>query len=234
MKANPSSYLTGLILVVLSFTQACVHEAPPFPPAGGIPTQTLKCDPDTVYFKNEILPLLASNCAMPGCHDAITSAEGVRLDSYISLFQSGVVDPGNPSNSDLWEVINETDPEKRMPLDRNPLTPEQKSLILKWIQQGARNNACASDCDSSVFTFSAGIKPILETYCVGCHKTGSASAGVLLDSYSSVQLFAQNGMLYGVSAHQSGFKPMPYGGAKISDCNLYVLKKWIDAGAPNN
>ncbi|MHB1277697.1 MAG: c-type cytochrome domain-containing protein [Bacteroidia bacterium] len=234
MKTNLSKYLTGLFLVMLSFIQGCVHEAPPFPLNGGIPTQTVKCDPDTVYFRNEILPLLASNCAMPGCHDALTSADGVRLDSYLSLFRSGVVDPGNPSNSNLWEAINETDPEDRMPLNANPLTPEQKSLILLWIQQGARNNSCSSDCDSTIFTFSAGIKPILDTYCVGCHKTGSASAGVVLENYSSVKPYALNGTLYGASSHQNGYKPMPYGSTMISDCNLYVLKKWIDAGAPNN
>lgn len=234
MKANKIPFKTGIFLVMLSFIQACVHEAPPFPPGGGIPSQSNKCDPDSVYFKNQIQPLLASNCAMPGCHDAITAAEGVRLDSYISIFQSDVIKPGDPSDSDLWEVINETDPAKRMPLNLNPLSPEQKSLILKWIQQGARNNSCTSDCDTSIYTFSSGVKSILETNCVGCHKTGAASAGVVLDSYAAVQPYAINGMLYGVASHQNGYKPMPYGGAKISECNLTVLKKWIDAGAQNN
>lgn len=234
MKAKSLIYPGGLILMMLIFMQACVHEAPPFPPGGGIPTVTDKCDPDSVYFKNDILPLLGSNCAMPGCHNAVTAAEGVRLDSYLALFQSDVVTPGDPSESDLWEVLNETDPEKRMPLDKSPLTPEQKSLILKWIQQGARNNACTSDCDSTIFTYSAGVKPIIETNCVGCHKTGSASAGVILESYATVQPLALNGMLYGVSSQQNGYKAMPYGGAKMSDCNINVIKKWIDAGAPNN
>src|SRR5690349_2132712 len=38
------------------------------------------CDPNVVYFEMSILPLLKSNCAKSGCHDAITHEEGIVLD----------------------------------------------------------------------------------------------------------------------------------------------------------
>src|SRR5688500_13456166 len=50
---------------------------------GGTP-----CDPNLVYFDMVILPILKSNCAKSGCHDAITHQEGIILDSYENVMGS--------------------------------------------------------------------------------------------------------------------------------------------------
>lgn len=43
-----------------------------------------------------------------------------------------------------------------------------------------------------------------------------------------------NGKLYGSIAHTTGFAAMPQSGNKLSDCQIAQVKKWIDAGAPQN
>ena len=48
---------------------------------------THPCDPDTVYFEMDVLPILLSSCGKSGCHDA-TAQDGVRLDSYAATMAS--------------------------------------------------------------------------------------------------------------------------------------------------
>jgi hypothetical protein len=57
---------------------------------------------------------------------------------------------------------------------------------------------------------------------------------MILDTYARVKTVADNGKLMGVITHANGFPQMPKGGNKLSDCNIAKIKKWVDAGAPNN
>ncbi|QMU28865.1 hypothetical protein [Adhaeribacter radiodurans] len=105
---------------------------------------------------------------------------------------------------------------------------------------------CASDneedlyanpgtCDTSAVTFSGTMNAILENRgCKGCHGAASPSGGVILDSFAEVQKRANSGQLMGAITHAPGFTPMPFGGTKISDCEIASIKKWIDNGTPNN
>ncbi len=100
------------------------------------------CHPDTVYFERDILPVLRSSCAKAGCHDA-TPEDGVILDTYANVMATGDVRPGNPGGSDLYEVLIETRPDKRMPPPpQPPLSADQIEMIRKWILQGAKNLSC--------------------------------------------------------------------------------------------
>ena len=136
----------GLILFLLIIA-SCKHDIPIRviePPVDG-GEQT--CSADTVYFQNKVLPLIVSSCAKPGCHDAISRQDGIELTSYDKIMASGEVRPGDPNNSDLYEVLNETRPDKIMPRPPSaPLTAAEKAIIYKWIQQGAKNNACNVYC----------------------------------------------------------------------------------------
>jgi hypothetical protein len=40
--------------------------------------------------------------------------------------------------------------------------------------------------------------------------------------------------LYGALSWAAGYKTMPQGGSKLSDCQLAKIKSWVDAGAPQN
>ena len=185
---------------------------------------------------DDVLPIFRSSCAKSGCHDAASKQDGYILDSYANIMNKGIK-PGNAEDSDIYEAITEDDnDEDRMPQKPNPpLTKEQKELIKKWINEGAKNTTnCSTGCDVNVFSYSAGIKPILDANCVGCHNGPSAPLGINLTTYTGVKTVASNGRLLGAVTHQAGFKPMPQGSAKLSDCKISQIQKWVQAGAPNN
>ncbi|MEX0965945.1 MAG: c-type cytochrome domain-containing protein [Bacteroidia bacterium] len=201
--------------------------------------EPIPCDPDTVYFNRDILPLLISNCAKSGCHDAASRQDGVVLDNYLNVINTGDVRAFRPDNSEIYEKITENDLDDRMPPPPNqPLTPDQINLIEKWINQGALNNDCnESGCDTSNVTLSGTVMPILKNYCQGCHNSSLASGGVRLDNYNSIKVVAQNGKLHGVTAWLPGYKKMPQnpqGATQLPECKIRQIKIWIDAGALNN
>lgn len=220
-----ASFLAGFL--------ACTHEdTGPNSPIN-IPTVSSPCSPDSVYFVNEVMPIIASNCAMSGCHDAATHAEGVNLTTYAKIMN--YVRAGSPSNSELYQVIVTTNTGKRMPPPpRSALTATQIAKIQKWILQGARNNSCTNGCDTTQFTYAAIVKPMLDTKCVGCHKAGSLGGNVDLSTYTGTKTVALNGKLLGSIQQLAGYSPMPKNMAKLSDCEITQVRKWITAGSLNN
>lgn len=197
------------------------------------------CDPNTVYFINQVQPILVSNCAKPGCHDSGTREEGYDFSSYAGFIGTDAVRPGNPNNSELWEVINETDPDKIMPPPGNtPLTADQKALIRQWILEGAKNNGCTeTTCDTANQTLAANVQPILQTYCYGCHSNAGANAsggGINLETYASLQTYASIGKLMCAVNQGAGCSAMPKGGSKLPQCEIDKIQSWVNAGALNN
>lgn len=91
-----------------------------------------------------------------------------------------------------------------------------------------------SICDTSNVKYSITIQPVLSSNCVSCHGGSTPSAGIRLDTYEGVSIQAANGRLWGAVSHSSNFSPMPKNAGKLSDCNLTKIKKWLDAGHPNN
>ncbi len=93
---------------------------------------------------------------------------------------------------------------------------------------------CSSNvCDTNSFTYSGAIAPLMQVYCTGCHNATSAPGGSLAD-YNSVRVAAVNGNMIGDISHLSGYNAMPQGGAKLAECQILQIKKWVAAGAPNN
>ncbi|QHL86946.1 hypothetical protein GU926_05645 [Nibribacter ruber] len=89
-------------------------------------------------------------------------------------------------------------------------------------------------CVTTGVTYTNTVVSILSTNCYSCHSTAIATDGVVLDTYAGVKAQASTGKLMGVITHSPGFPAMPSGGAKLSDCNIAKIKKWVDDGAPNN
>lgn len=216
---------------------ACKHEAGPTPQPPVIipPVVEDQCDPDSVYFQNQVLPLLISSCGVTGCHDAGTATEGVVLVDYASVIQTGKVRAGNANDSELYEVLTDDDPEDRMPpSDRQPLTQEQIAMIGKWINQGAKNNACDAGCDTVAVSFAAHIQPLMQNNCAGCHSGASPSGGIGLTNYNEIAAAANGGRLLGAIRQDAGFSPMPQNGNKLNICQITQVKKWIENGTPQN
>ena len=229
------------ILAVLLLALSCLNDKnQPNPVSSGVDTNAgtvlnpstpaANCSPDTVYFQQTILPLITSNCAMSGCHDAISHKEGVILTDYahIRAYSSAT----NPTASSLYRsVVNGYMPPKA------PWLATQKATLLKWMQQGAKNNSCvasAANCDTTVVSFSATVFPILKTNCTGCHSGTSPSAGIDLNSYAAVKVQAANSSLVGSITHTIGYIPMPSRTAYLSNCEISQIKAWVKEGTLNN
>lgn len=239
--------LLGFVLFV-SLTMSCKHEpiVPTNPGTNPNDTtntdttgQSIPCDSSVVYFQNSIKPLLNNRCAIPGCHDIISQSDGVVMTDYSNITNTADVRPGDPGGSDLYEVITETDPDKKMPPPSSgiSLSNEEIEMIRLWIQQGAMDNSCNNSlngCDTAAVSFSADVQPIISTYCEGCHSGGLPQGGINLSSYDKISTQALNGNLRGVVERQSGFVPMPYNGSPLSACDQAKIRNWVQAGAPNN
>jgi hypothetical protein len=222
-----TSIIFGLILMTLV---SCKHE----PPLDLDGTMAENCDPDTVYFGNTILPLLVSNCGMSGCHDAGTHAEDIVVTDYYSLMNSDIVDMGNAHNSDMIEVITESNQDDIMPPPPSAaLTSQQIETIRTWINQGAKFNNCVG-CDTLNYTFNAFILPIIQTNCTGCHSGGSPSANLSLTNYSEIIVSVNDGSFMHSLLGTGGFSVMPKNTGGLQSCKITQIQKWINDGALNN
>jgi len=222
---------------IVLFVLSCKHE-PLDTVLVPAPDTTVVCSTDTAYFVQQVLPIFISNCTEANCHNRANGnipPQKVVLTSYDSIMLTGDVQPGRPDNSDVYEMITETDPSKRMPKGQPALPPEQIAIIRKWILQGAQNNSCvASACDSTNVTFSGTVRPIITNKCLGCHSGTPPQGNINYSSYAGVKTKVDDGRLWGAINHLPGFSPMPKGGNKLSACEINQFKKWIAAGAPNN
>jgi ribosomal protein S16 len=227
-----SKIFTLLMIAICSiFIQSCKHELN-YPDYNPNPIDTTTPPPvDTlVCFESQILPLFVSNCAMSGCHDADSPEENIQLTDYTHIRQEII--PYQPSSEDVMEAIIDG---SMPPSPNSNLTSSQISLIQQWISQGAQNTTnCAIVCDSTAYTYSADISPIMSTFCNGCHGGAFPSAGINTSSWAGLQSIANNDSLMGSIQHDSGFSPMPKGSAKMNACNITKIRKWIQAGALNN
>jgi hypothetical protein len=233
---RPSSHSFAAVLFTLAVVlhSSCKNDPLEFLPPTGNGTSSNSCDPDSAYFENDSAPLLNTNCAKSGCHDPITHADGIRLNNYSNVMSSGIVDAGNPGNSEMMEVVTETDPDKIMPPPpAAPLTSSQIALLNQWIAQGARNNSCSGGCDTTNVTYSLSIAPLLQNKCNGCHGATSPGGGVVLTTFAGAQAAALNGKLLSSVEHTSAF-PMPKNGSKLPQCEIDMIRIWVNAGAPNN
>jgi len=231
--------LIVLVLLLSLLLATCKHEI--FKPGDNItgdnnggtsPDSIVSCDPDSVYFVNIVLPIMSSNCAMSGCHNTTSHQEGLVLINYTGILK--IVQPGNALKSKLYQVITAAGEDIMPPRPHSPLSSANVASIKIWINQGAKNNQCLGDCDTSVFTYSGAVAPIMNSYCKGCHNPNALNGGIDLSTYSGVQAVALNGKLRGTITHSAGYSPMPQGGNQLPSCEIIQIEKWIQAGANNN
>lgn len=217
---------------------SCVHD--PQLPETSKNFTNIPCNSDTVYFDNDILPLLKAGCAFSGCHDERVGKGGVILSDYANVFKE--VRSGDADNSELYTSLFKSGEERMPPPPHDAFSDEEKNLIKKWIDQGALHNGCVEDeeknddCDTVDVSYSNVILPILLNNCITCHKQSSTKGGGhILEGYSNVKTYVDNGLLYKSVAHLPGAKPMPYTVSEpIENCKIRKIKAWIDQGAQNN
>ncbi len=105
-----------------------------------IPLHAVADDAEKVIdFSSQIRPILAVHCWT--CHgpDEKSREADLRLDIRENAIASSAIVPNEVSASKLVERILSNDPETQMPppSSKKALSPQQKQLLQKWIQQGA-------------------------------------------------------------------------------------------------
>jgi Protein of unknown function (DUF1553)/Protein of unknown function (DUF1549)/Planctomycete cytochrome C len=94
--------------------------------------------------ERDVLPLLKVRCLK--CHSPLKSKGKLNLSSPRSLARGGlngpVIVPGNLDESTLWDLVSN---DEMPPKPEEPLSADEKSLLGRWIEQGARNLPSATE-----------------------------------------------------------------------------------------
>ena len=96
--------------------------------------------------------------------------------------------------------------------------------------------AVNTPCDTASVKYSTDVVQILQNNCYECHGSGrtAGSGGILLEGYSNLKIYADNGYLAGNISHAPGYIGMPYGRPKLPDCEVNTVVAWVHQGAQNN
>jgi len=117
--------ITIAVAVACLFGNACRHD--PLTPLEDAPT---------ISFKDDVQPIIISNCTQAGCHGK--DGREFTLISYNDI--AGHVHAGSPHGSSLYKAIT-ANAIGTMPPSPNPrLTDVDIKTIYLWIAQGANDN----------------------------------------------------------------------------------------------
>ncbi len=99
-------------------------------------TARAETEPDSVRFEEHIRPLFKAMCFH--CHGEEKEKKGNLDLRLVRLIKAGgesgsVLTPGDAKGSLLWRKIHSD----KMPEGSKKLTPPQKALVFRWIEQGA-------------------------------------------------------------------------------------------------
>jgi hypothetical protein len=109
--------------------------------------------------------------------------------------------------------------------------------------QKEKSNVLASSintaiCDTSQVSYQKDIKPILSKNCYNCHAGSSPLVGNIdFSDYSQISSLASDSpyYIYNVITYNPRFKKMPpLPATKLDTCDILKIKKWTEAGAPDN
>lgn len=91
-------------------------------------------------------------------------------------------------------------------------------------------------CDTSgAPTWSGTIVPIMQAHCAlpGCHVPGGEGTGDY-NTWAGLHAKVVDGTLIPSIEWAPNAIAMPAEGAKLSDCDIAIIVRWVNAGAPNN
>ncbi|MFM2267060.1 MAG: hypothetical protein RL757_501 [Bacteroidota bacterium] len=95
------------------------------------------------------------------------------------------------------------------------------------------NQTCS---DTTTAKYSTVVAPLMDNSCTGCHGGTSPSAGIKIDTYTSIKAYitSKRAEFLGCMYQTGSYSPMPKGGSKLPYCDVKKIERWIDAGMPNN
>lgn len=92
-----------------------------------------------VSFKDDIQPILAERCAVPGCH-AAPGAKGLDLSQYDTFKKGGNGGPAFVAGDSKGSLVVGRIDGGGMPPIPPPLNADQVQLFIDWINEGGKNN----------------------------------------------------------------------------------------------
>jgi hypothetical protein len=234
--------LFSVFLFATSFAilYSCTHEPGVVDVVTPVPPEPLPpCEPNKVYFQNQVMPYINTSCCIPGCHDKNSPAAQIDLSSYEAIMASKIkgvpiVKPGDPLNSRLSRSLYALDLALMPPIYKHPLIATGRDNIVKWISEGATNEICETRTDTTKYTFRRDINPILEKYCKGCHFGKYAYGGFELITYAQIKKQVDSSRLLESILAQNGLLKMPTGNVTVQPDEITQIRKWIEDGALNN
>ena len=92
-----------------------------------------------VSFKDDVQPILAERCAVPGCH-AAPGVAGLNLSEYDTFKKGGNGGPAFVAGNGKGSLVVKRIDGGGMPPGGPPLDADQVQLFIDWIDEGAENN----------------------------------------------------------------------------------------------
>lgn len=91
-------------------------------------------------------------------------------------------------------------------------------------------------CDTTTSTFITNVLPVMQQSCAtsGCHDATTKQSGYNLATYAGVKMALDDGKLLGSIKQETGYSAMPKGMAKLDDCSIAKITRWVNLGAQNN
>lgn len=226
----------SIALLLISCTNELDVETlnPPTP----VDPELEECISGRVHFFNDVMPIIESHCAVPGCHDASTPAAKINLSTYENIMSATlkgepIVKPGNRNQSLLYQAVM---PEYLLfmpPPRSHQLTVKMRNDIGLWIQQGAIKDICKTECDDREPIYNANIRPIIFKYCTGCHYDKFPQGDIELHSFATIKAVAESGDLIKSMRGQDGVATMPPGNL-VPECEIQLVEEWITRGMPRD
>lgn len=125
MNRQPFVFVASSILLLTALLSRCTHD--PLTPLEDAPAMS---------FKDDVQPLIISNCTQSGCHGG--NGGEFQLITYTDVMRK--VSSGKPHGSKLYKVIAANAIGVMPPKPNRHMTDVEIKTIYLWIEQGANNN----------------------------------------------------------------------------------------------
>ena len=93
------------------------------------------------------------------------------------------------------------------------------------------------NCDTLDIKYSLDVVPIFDSFCFACHgdlNYASLGSGIRLEGYENTMILVNSGVLLNSIEHNGQASFMPKNSGKLAECNIAIIRNWINQGALNN
>lgn len=170
-----------------------------------------------VSFRTEIVPIMTSGAC--GCHNNGVVTRAVQFSYLNNIYYDAIL--ARVGVYDAW--VNGTG--KHPAEGTVDFTAGEKSLIKRWISEGAKDDFIPPPVTGNV-TFTANILPIYNVSCKGssCH----GGAGPSLD-YAG---FVADKSILTAMVNSGGATGHPGGAVSLTLSTIATFQAWLDQGMP--